>query len=88
MDYVMIFANVLRAIFEIVNKASIIYLLYEIYNIGELYININNWSYKITVVILFHSIASVYLISFSSYVSMLLYKGYYNALNFNRINFL
>jgi hypothetical protein len=47
----------------------------------------DKWSYQIVTITMFTSLASNYLISFSSFIYLLLYKGYYNPENFKRLNY-
>jgi hypothetical protein len=85
---------------ELLDKGSDFYLLYIIYLNGMEIINTfeaedragvdyygwDKWSYQIVTMTMFNSLASNYLISFSSYIYLLLYKGYYNPENFKRLN--
>lgn len=81
------------------DKGSDVYLLYKVYEKGMAIINNpqdnvdeegnfkwNKWSYQIVIINMFISIASNFLISFSSYIYLLLYKGYYDPDNFKRLN--
>ena len=81
------------------DKGSDFYLLYKVYEAGMVIINNpeehqdeqgnfkwDKWSYQIVTIVMFCSLASNYLISFSSYIYLLLYKGYYNPENFKRLN--
>ena len=98
-DFLQSALKVQSDITEMLDKGSDFYLLFKVYEAGMVIINNpedhvdeagdwkwDKWSYQIVTIIMFCALASNYLISFSSYIYLLLYKGYYNPESFKRLN--
>lgn len=95
MQAMMVYSNIT----ELLDKGSDFYLIYKVYEKGMAIINNpeenmddegkfnwKKWSYQIVIVNMFISLTSNFLISFSSYIYLLLYKGYYNPETFKRLH--